>query len=94
MASNGYHGCMMCEVIGKYTYTANKVIYTHLNAPKRTDEKFRSGLYSVPSGDRRDFHCRKVTVLTKLPIDMVEDIVVADCLHLIDLGKIGLFSRG
>lgn len=55
------------------------MIYTDLNAPKRTDEKFRSGHYAN--------HCRKVTVLQKLPIDMVEDFPVSDCLHLIDLGK-------
>lgn len=88
MNSNGYHGCLKCEIVGKYSYTARTVIYTKLDAPKRTDEKFRSGEYSVPFGLRRDCHCKKYTVLTKLPIDMVEDVIIADSLHLIDLGEL------
>lgn len=87
VASNGYHGCLKCEAVGKYSYTGNKVIFTKLDAPKRTDEKFRSGEYSVPSDDRRDFHCKNTTVLTKLPINIIEDVIIGDSLHLIDLGK-------
>lgn len=56
------------------------MIYTQLDAVKRTDEIFRSGEYNE--------HCKKVSILTKLPIDMVEDFPIADCLHLIDLGNL------
>lgn len=79
--------CTKCETVGRYTHTGNKVVFTELNAPKRTDEKFRSGAYSVPVGIRKDCHCKKTTVITKLPIDMIEDIIIADSLHLIDLGE-------
>lgn len=85
-SSNGYHGCLKCETVGRYSHTGNKVIFTQLDAPKRTDEKFRSGAYSVASGNRTDFHCKNTTVITRLPIDMIADVIVADSLHLIDLG--------
>lgn len=80
IGSNGYHGCLKCETSGKYSYRARTMIYTELNAAKRTDEKFRSGVYTD--------HCKYTTILTELPINMVEDFPTSDCLHLIDLGKI------
>lgn len=50
-----------------------------LHAPKRTDKAFRSNAYSN--------HCKAVTPLLKLDeFDIIEDIIVADKLHLIDLG--------
>lgn len=52
---------------------------THM--PLRTDASFR--------GKHDKFHHKSNTVLEELPIDMVEDFVVADSLHLLDLGKPG-----
>lgn len=56
------------------------MIYPQLNAPKRTDEKFRSGIYST--------HTKVESILLKLPIDIVKDVPIADGLHIVDLGKI------
>lgn len=52
--------------------------YPKFECPRRTDESFRN---------RTDEdHHKEDTPLTDLPIDMVEDFVVADSLHLFHLG--------
>lgn len=67
-------------------------IFPRTIAPKRTDCGFRNGdyenhmqIYKV----RENGKLRKVPVespLLKLPIDVIEDVVVADALHLLHLG--------
>lgn len=59
------------------------MIYTQLNAPLRTNEKFRSGCYG-------SYH-KHDSIITELPIDVVKDFVVADCLHILDLGEYNNF---
>ncbi|XP_055841957.1 uncharacterized protein LOC129909036 isoform X1 [Episyrphus balteatus] len=86
ISSNGYFGCLMCETKGKYSHTARTMIYTDINAELRTNEKFRSGVYTD--------HCKLSTVLRNLPIDMIKDFPVADSLHLIDLGITKRFLNG
>lgn len=56
------------------------MIYPELNAPKRTNDKFRNGTYST--------HTKVESILLKLPIDIVQDVPTADGLHIIDLGTI------
>ena len=46
----------------------------------RTDQSFRN--------EWDEDHHKEVTPLLKLPINMVEDIIIADSLHLFDLGNI------
>lgn len=52
--------------------------FLNLNAPKRTDENFRS----QTDGE----HHREKSILEELPIDMVEQFPVSDSLHLLHLG--------
>ncbi|XP_032688372.1 uncharacterized protein LOC116852287 [Odontomachus brunneus] len=52
--------------------------YPRFNCLRRTNENFRN---KTDEG-----HHKEDTPLTALPIDMVEDFVVADSLHLFDLG--------
>lgn len=77
---NGYNGCIKCETSGKYSHRANTMIFTELDAPKRTNEKFRNRSYGT--------HHKTDTVITKLPIDMIKQFPIGDALHLIDLGNI------
>lgn len=52
--------------------------YPRFDCPRRTNESFRN--------KTDEDHHKENTPLTDLPIDMVEDFVVADSLHLFDLG--------
>lgn len=83
---NGKHGCLKCTTKGKYDYTANTVVYPQTNAPARTDEMFRNKEYPE--------HQRNETPLVRLPIDMVEDIIVSDALHLLELGVMRRLLNG
>lgn len=53
--------------------------YPQIDCIRRTDEGFRN--MSDPD------HHKETTPLVNLPIDLVEDIIIADSLHLFDLGK-------
>lgn len=53
--------------------------YPDTNCERRTDESFRN---------RTDEdHHKKDTPLTLLPMNMIEDVIIADSLHLFDLGN-------
>ncbi|VEN39918.1 unnamed protein product [Callosobruchus maculatus] len=52
--------------------------YPRIHCPQRTDQSFRNRV--------DDDHHKEETPLIQLPIDMVEDFIVADSLHLFDLG--------
>lgn len=54
--------------------------YPRIDCFRRTDKSFRDKI--------DDDHHKEETPLTQLPIDMVEDFVVADSLHLLDISKI------
>lgn len=75
---NGKHGCLKCTTKGIYSHVACTVVYPQIDAPPRTNVQFRQKEYPE--------HQRCETPLTRLPIDMVEDIIVADALHLLELG--------
>ncbi|XP_050070474.1 uncharacterized protein LOC126558490 [Anopheles maculipalpis] len=75
----GYAGCLKCTVIGTYHNEAHTMAFTGLNAPKRTDQGFRDDAYPG--------HRKTSTPITDLlGIDIIEDTITADRLHLIDLG--------
>ncbi|EAT45714.1 AAEL003021-PA [Aedes aegypti] len=75
---NGKYGCLKCTTKGRYSMLTRTMTYPELTAPLRTDEKFRSMEYSN--------HRRGQTPLMQLPIDMIQDIIVGDSLHLLELG--------
>lgn len=52
--------------------------FPRINCPLRTDESFRK--------KSDDGHHKEDSPLLKLPINMVDDIIIADSLHLFDLG--------
>lgn len=52
--------------------------YPKLDYPRRTDESFRNKI--------DEDHHKEDTPLTELSVNMVEDFIVADSLHLFDLG--------
>ncbi|XP_058129849.1 uncharacterized protein LOC131284262 [Anopheles ziemanni] len=75
----GYAGCMKCTVHGEYNKAGRTVVFPGVNAPKRTDQGFREHEYPK--------HCKVRTPLLDLRgFDMINDVIVADRLHLIDLG--------
>uniref|UniRef100_A0A182MZG8 Transposase domain-containing protein n=1 Tax=Anopheles dirus TaxID=7168 RepID=A0A182MZG8_9DIPT len=75
----GYDGCLKCTVHGKYNRTTRTITFPGLNAPKRTDAGFRAGAYPG--------HCKTATPLLDLSgFNIIEDVIVADRLHLTDLG--------
>lgn len=75
---NGKYGCIKCTTKGTYSHISRTMVFPDSKASKRTDEHFRAKEYSD--------HQRCDSPLIRLPIDMVEDIVVADSLHLLELG--------
>nr|CAI5844559.1 unnamed protein product [Callosobruchus analis] len=70
--------CIKCIVTGEWDQRGRHMSYPKIDCPKRTDLSFRNKL----DVDHHKSH----SPLTELPIDMIEDFVVADSLHLLDLG--------
>lgn len=59
--------------------------FPRIDVALRTDASFRN---------REDLdHHKTDSIIEKLPIDMVKDFVVADALHLVDLGLFKLHSK-
>lgn len=78
MNFNARHGCQRCTVIGKHSGISNTVVFTSVDNELRNDAAFRAKQYP--------YHQKTDTPLTDLPIDMIKDFVVADPLHLLELG--------
>ncbi|XP_058125653.1 uncharacterized protein LOC131285520 [Anopheles ziemanni] len=75
----GYAGCMKCVVEGQYSREGRTVVFPGVGAPKRTDKGFRENAYPK--------HCKMISPLLDLKdFDIINDVIVADRLHLIDLG--------
>lgn len=83
---NGIHGCQKCQVVGKYSGISDTVVFTKINQEPRTDAEFRAKQY--PDHQKSD------TALTQLPIDLIKDIIVADELHLLELGVVKGLIKG
>ncbi|CAH0405510.1 unnamed protein product [Chilo suppressalis] len=75
---NGKHGCHKCTTVGEYSHTTHTVTFSESLCPERTNEGFRNKIYGL--------HHKNDSPLLNLPIDMVNQFIVADSLHLIDLG--------
>ncbi|XP_065088016.1 uncharacterized protein LOC135709552 [Ochlerotatus camptorhynchus] len=89
---NSHHGCMKCCTIGQHSTLLRTNIFPRTFAPKRTDAAFRSGMYDEHYQiykTRENGKLKRTPVvspLLQLPIDIVEDVIVADSLHLLHLG--------
>lgn len=75
---NAKFGCLKCVTKGKYSHISRTMTFPEITAAKRTNTMFRAKQY--------EDHQKTATPLIRLPIDMIEDIVVSDSLHLLELG--------
>lgn len=78
MNFNAKDGCQKCTTPGKFSHIGNTTVFPQICQPRRTDALFRANMYKP--------HQKHDTPLTKLPIDIIEDVVVSDPLHLLELG--------
>lgn len=85
---NAMHGCQRCTVIGKHSNISRTVVFKSSEpAPLRTDAVFRIKGYPE--------HQKVLTPLVELPgFDTIKDVIVADPLHLLDLGICKRFLIG
>lgn len=89
---NAQHGCLKCETIGVWSTRVHCNIFPKSICARRTDAAFRERAY----GDHHQVYKTRVngklqfapvvSPLLKLPIDIINDIIVADSLHLLHLG--------
>lgn len=80
MNFNGKNGCLKCTIQGEYSHISRTVVFPSLRCSLRTDEKFRQKRYG-------QHHTNQTSPLLRIPkLDMIQDFVVADPLHLLDLG--------
>lgn len=75
---NAYEGCQKCTTRGVYCKKSHRMSFPRINCENRTDYAFR--IRSVPD------HHREYSIIEELPIDMVDDFVTSDSLHLLHLG--------
>lgn len=72
---------------GEYSYISRTVVFPSINSALRTDAHFRAQLYGR--------HHKGSTPLIDVPnLDLIQDIVVGDRLHLIDLGVMKRLLHG
>lgn len=94
VGSNSLSGCQKCCTIGVHSTILKCTIFPKTICTERTDKGFRARKYL---GHHKDYKIREigkkrlrrvpiVSPLLQLNIDMVQDIVVADSLHLLHLG--------
>lgn len=65
--------------MGEFDKNERHMSFSRIDCPLRTDQTFRQ--------KTDEEHHKQDTPLVQLPINMIEDVIVADSLHLIDLGK-------
>lgn len=73
---NAVEGCQKCTVPGKRIN--NRTCFPKTDCPRRTDLEFRNR--AIPA------HHREHSILESMPINMVDDFIVAEDLHLFHLG--------
>ncbi|XP_055585464.1 uncharacterized protein LOC129738304 [Uranotaenia lowii] len=87
---NSKYGCLKCCTIGEYSTSMRTNVFPQTFAPQRTDKDFRDGLYEEHYQKKRIAGSNQTVKISspilKLPIDMIEDFIVADSLHLLHLG--------
>ncbi|XP_049294177.1 uncharacterized protein LOC125769488 [Anopheles funestus] len=84
---NGCHGCLKCTDIPVHDTATKRMYFAGVGIEKRTDAKFRAQEYPQ--------HCKKPTPLIDiLYFDIIADVIIADRLHLIDLGVMRKLLNG
>ncbi|XP_017467821.1 PREDICTED: uncharacterized protein LOC108360143 [Rhagoletis zephyria] len=71
---NAAHGCIKCTVVGEFDKKGRHMSFPRIDCPLRTDESFRNKT-------DQDHH-KDDSPLLELPINIVEDVIIADSLHL------------
>ncbi|XP_035912909.1 uncharacterized protein LOC118512515 [Anopheles stephensi] len=84
---NAKHGCLKCTCVGEHNSSSRTVVFTDCDAPLRTDSLFRQFAYGIHHKEPSPF-------LDLLYIDMIEDIIISDRLHLLDLGIMRKLLKG
>lgn len=87
MNFNGKHGCLKCTAEGEYNQNSRTVIFVGIDKPIRTDICFRQRAYG-------QHHKEDSPLLDLKYLNIIEDVVVADRLHLIDLGIMRKLVKG
>lgn len=77
---NAKHGCARCTVVGEFNSTSHTTVFKHLDQPLRADADFRNNVYF---GTHQVEH---TPILAIQSVDMIQDFVVSDPLHLFDHG--------
>lgn len=72
---NHHNGCQKCDVSGTHM---RRMVFPILTGTKRTNESFRARAQPT--------HHKERSIIENLPIDMVQDIIVSDALHLLEHG--------
>ncbi|CAG9793058.1 unnamed protein product [Diatraea saccharalis] len=75
---NAKHGCLKCVTVGEYSHLSHTVTFPETNCRPRTDQEFRDKKYGP--------HHKKDSPILRLPVNMIQDLPIADSLHLVDLG--------
>ncbi|XP_061519135.1 uncharacterized protein LOC133394125 [Anopheles gambiae] len=76
---NAKNGCLKCKCVGEFNHDSNTVVFRGINAPLRTDKEFREASQTA--------HHKILTPLLLLDnFDMIQNVIIADVLHLIYLG--------
>lgn len=89
---NAFHGCLKCTVVGERQNDLHINVFPTTAAPKRTYLEFRNKAYGahhqvykvLENGKSKKVYVE--TPLLRLPLDIVEDVIVSDSLHLLHLG--------
>lgn len=81
-------GCQKCLVRGKRLQ--NRMCFPLTDAEQRTDANFRQ-----PNAENAAEieHIREHSILQELPIDMVKSFIIADSLHLLELGNMKKYEQ-
>lgn len=66
-------------VLGEWNFISKTMVYTKLDAPKRTNEDFRNGVYL-------NGHQQVRSPILDLKVDIIDDFPIGDSLHLLDAG--------
>ncbi|XP_052873358.1 uncharacterized protein LOC128278666 [Anopheles cruzii] len=75
------YGCPKCTIKGELVFGSTMTFFGQPNTTytRRTNEEFRCGVYAST-------HQKVVTPLARLPIDLVQDVIVGDNRNLLHLG--------
>lgn len=73
-------------MVGEWDKKGRHMSYPRVHCPRRTDEQFRLKF-------DEDHHKHDTPLCRLIGIDMIEDFIVADSLHLFDLGNENIFKN-